>query len=63
MRGEDIQRLYLLEFLNLLQTVEFLLHAFDGHGLAGLERLRGEDNREGAAALLVLQLILVHLYQ
>ena len=63
MRGEDIECLYLLQFLHLLQTIEFLLHALDGHRLAGLEGLCGEDNREGAASLLVLQLILVHLYQ
>lgn len=63
MRREDVQRLDLLKFLNLLQTIELLLHALNGHGLASLEGLRGEDHREGPASLLVLQLVLVHLYQ
>lgn len=63
MRGEDVECLYLFQFLDLLQTIELLLHALDGHSLAGLEGLRGEDHREGTASLLVLQLVLVHLYQ
>lgn len=59
---EDVERLDLLQFLHLLQRVELLLHALDCHVFARLERERREDHRERPAALLVLQLVLVHPY-
>ena len=62
-RGEDVERLDLLQLLHLLQTVKLLLHALDRHRLPRLQRLRGEHHRKGTASLLVLQLVLVHLYQ
>lgn len=54
MDGHDVECLYFLQFLDPLQSVEFLFHALDGHLLARLEGEGGEDHREGAAALLVL---------
>lgn len=62
MGGEYVEGLDFLELLYLLERVELLLHAFDGHVLAVLEGQGSEHHRERTAAFLELQLVLVHAF-
>ena len=59
-RGQQLQCLNLLQFLDLLYRLVLLFHAFDCHELVVFYRLSHEHLRKGALAFLRLQPVLIH---